>query len=114
MPDARVIPFDPDGQRRRAAAADTPTEPIPDTRSRLDGLGLGGHPDQVASDLERRAAGALAFLRRRISGDYRIDEFGFDLDLTERTFRYYSVLGLLIREGKVERKHSPPRHVAKA
>jgi hypothetical protein len=26
--------------------------------------------------------GAAAFLRRRVTGDYRIDEFGFDEDLT--------------------------------
>jgi 1-acyl-sn-glycerol-3-phosphate acyltransferase len=32
---------------------------------------------------ERRLAGALAFARRRITGDYEIDEFGFDPDLTE-------------------------------
>ncbi|HVQ93227.1 MAG TPA: lysophospholipid acyltransferase family protein [Mycobacteriales bacterium] len=28
-------------------------------------------------------AGALAFLRRRITGDYEVDEFGFDPDLTD-------------------------------
>ncbi|HEX5494776.1 MAG TPA: lysophospholipid acyltransferase family protein [Mycobacteriales bacterium] len=30
-----------------------------------------------------RLAGALAFLRRRVTGDYEVDEFGFDRDLTE-------------------------------
>ena len=35
------------------------------------------------SDWERRAARGLAFLRRRITGDYEVDEFGFDPDLTE-------------------------------
>ena len=33
--------------------------------------------------LERRVAEGLAFLRRRISGDYDVDEFGFDADLTD-------------------------------
>lgn len=32
---------------------------------------------------ERRVAAALAFLRRRITGEYEVDEFGFDRDLTE-------------------------------
>jgi 1-acyl-sn-glycerol-3-phosphate acyltransferase len=32
---------------------------------------------------ERRVAGGLAFLRRRLTGEYEIDEFGFDRDLTE-------------------------------
>jgi 1-acyl-sn-glycerol-3-phosphate acyltransferase len=32
---------------------------------------------------ERKLAGAMAFLRRRITGDYPIDEFGFDPDLAE-------------------------------
>ena len=32
---------------------------------------------------ERKAARGLAFLRRRITGEYEVDEFGFDPDLTE-------------------------------
>ena len=32
---------------------------------------------------ERKLAGTLAFLRRRITGDYEVDDFGFDPDLTE-------------------------------
>ncbi|KOX13118.1 hypothetical protein ADK67_44905 [Saccharothrix sp. NRRL B-16348] len=32
---------------------------------------------------ERRLAGLLAFARRRIQGDYEVDEFGFDPDLTD-------------------------------
>ena len=35
------------------------------------------------ADWERKLAGGLAFLRRRITGDYPIDDFGFDADLTE-------------------------------
>ncbi|GAB3759314.1 hypothetical protein GCM10027599_27960 [Yimella radicis] len=33
-------------------------------------------------DLERRVASALAFLRRRLNGDYAIDDFGFDEEFT--------------------------------
>ncbi len=35
------------------------------------------------SGWERSAASALAFLRRRLTGDYEIDDFGFDQDLTD-------------------------------
>ncbi len=34
---------------------------------------------------ERKAASGLAFLRRRLTGDYQVDEFGFDPELTEAT-----------------------------
>src|SRR5947207_13219659 len=32
---------------------------------------------------DRRVAGALAFLRRRLTGEYAVDEFGFDPELTD-------------------------------
>jgi 1-acyl-sn-glycerol-3-phosphate acyltransferase len=35
------------------------------------------------SELERKLAGALAFVRRRITGDYDVDQFGFDPDLAD-------------------------------
>jgi 1-acyl-sn-glycerol-3-phosphate acyltransferase len=40
----------------------------------------------VGSDreLDRRLAELLAFVRRRITGDYEVDEFGFDAEITER------------------------------
>ncbi len=37
-----------------------------------------------------------------------------DYNGKQKDYLSYSVLGLLIREGKVERKHSPARHVARA
>jgi 1-acyl-sn-glycerol-3-phosphate acyltransferase len=43
-------------------------------------------PESAPDDrdgLERFVAGALAFARRRLSGEYPVDEFGFDPDLTE-------------------------------
>ena len=36
-----------------------------------------------ATDWDRKLASGLAFLRRRVSGDYPIDDFGFDPDLTQ-------------------------------
>jgi 1-acyl-sn-glycerol-3-phosphate acyltransferase len=35
---------------------------------------------------EPRLAELLAFLRRRVTGDYRVDEYGFDAEITERFF----------------------------
>jgi 1-acyl-sn-glycerol-3-phosphate acyltransferase len=32
---------------------------------------------------DRRVAGALSFLRRRLTGEYEVDEFGFDPELTD-------------------------------
>ena len=65
MPEAKVIPFDPrdDGARRLAQEPPVPPPPTP--------------------EWERKLAGGLAFLRRRLTGDYEVDEFGFDPDLTE-------------------------------
>jgi len=37
----------------------------------------------ATSELERRIASGLAFLRRRLTGDYEVDEFGYDEELTE-------------------------------
>ncbi len=37
-------------------------------------------------DLERQVAATLAFLRRRLTGDYTVDAFGFDEDFTEYVY----------------------------
>ena len=66
MGDARVIPLHGDGPRRPRP------EPVPPP--------VAG-PERP--DWERKVAGGLAFLRRRITGDYEIDDFGFDPDLTD-------------------------------
>jgi 1-acyl-sn-glycerol-3-phosphate acyltransferase len=64
--DARVIPIRgddpwPPAVVPAAGAADEPVE---------------------GSEWERRLEGALEFLRRRLTGAYEVDEFGFDPDLT--------------------------------
>ncbi len=77
MPEARVIPLDgrAESSPRRRKADKTPPpgdavlDPVP--------------PAAEASELERKLAGALAFVRRRITGEYPIDDFGFDADLTD-------------------------------
>ena len=37
-------------------------------------------------DIERQVAEVLAFVRRRLTGDYTVDEFGFDEDFTEHIY----------------------------
>ncbi|SEO15851.1 1-acyl-sn-glycerol-3-phosphate acyltransferase [Actinacidiphila rubida] len=57
------------------------TEPVaPSLGAALTGVAdrlLGGH-------WERKVASGLAFLRRRVTGDYEVDEFGYDADLTDQ------------------------------
>ncbi|MEO3818210.1 lysophospholipid acyltransferase family protein [Plantactinospora sp. B24E8] len=42
--------------------------------------------DQPGDVWDRRVAAGLAFLRRRLSGRYEVDEFGFDPELTDQVF----------------------------
>jgi len=37
-------------------------------------------------DIERQVAATLAFVRRRLSGNYTVDDFGFDEDFTENAY----------------------------
>jgi 1-acyl-sn-glycerol-3-phosphate acyltransferase len=110
MSDARVIPFD-DGERRRSAAADAvaagadraSTErarrkrgnPLVTGPVAAEGVSApaGDQPPVAAPEgaaeielpeWERKVASALAFVRRRITGDVEVDEFGFDAELTEK------------------------------
>lgn len=52
--------------------------------------------DRPGDPWDRRVAGTLAFLRRRLSGQYEVDEFGFDKELTDSFF--HPVLRLLYRD----------------
>jgi 1-acyl-sn-glycerol-3-phosphate acyltransferase len=58
MPEARVIPLRPDDDEPRVHRTTPPS-------------------------WEEQVAGGLEFLRRRLTGDYGTDEFGFDPDLTD-------------------------------
>jgi 1-acyl-sn-glycerol-3-phosphate acyltransferase len=40
-------------------------------------------PTRVTAPLEQRALDALAFLQRRLRGEYTVDEYGFDPDLAD-------------------------------
>ena len=85
MDEARVIQLHPDADaprprspQRRATRRAADSVPPPTAESVPD-------PDPAdVSALERRIAAGLAFLRRRLTGDYEVDEFGFDPDLTDQ------------------------------
>jgi hypothetical protein len=72
-------------------AAEVPVEPVVDDVPAVEaaaGLDFAGL-ERVVRELfgeegERRVAEWLAFLRRRLSGEYEVDEFGYDSDLTDQ------------------------------
>ncbi len=85
-------------QAETAAGTPEPREPRPPVTSR-ERLPRGGIPSgelltafqhaavEVFGDQwEPQLAAFLAFLRRRLTGDYRVDEYGFDEEVTQRFF----------------------------
>src|SRR4051794_34262289 len=58
MPEARIIPLRPDDDEAYT-------------------------PAPSAAGWEQQISGGMEFLRRRMTGDYETDEFGFDPDLTD-------------------------------
>jgi 1-acyl-sn-glycerol-3-phosphate acyltransferase len=80
MREARVIPLHPSGGSRPAGsrypAAAPDSEPAVDAVPVPD-AGLG------SPEWEQQLAELLAFLRRRMTGDYDVDDFGFDAELTD-------------------------------
>jgi 1-acyl-sn-glycerol-3-phosphate acyltransferase len=103
MPEARVIPIDgrdggdrPAPRRSRRTARCTANGAGGKRCSEAvvaDGLcdehlaeRLEAEAAAVTPEWEKRIAAGLAFLRRRITGDYPIDDFGFDAELTESVF----------------------------
>lgn len=73
-----------DPPRQKVAEATGPTAGIPvgDWLSALQGA---AH-EVFGDDWERRLAELMAFVRRRLEGDYEVDDYGFDRELTERFF----------------------------
>ncbi|WP_035847944.1 lysophospholipid acyltransferase family protein [Kitasatospora azatica] len=87
--EAKVIPIE--SAPSWAGTEDDPAAPfgerLADSVAGLLAGRLGAAAQSVlGKDWEDRAAGGLAFLRRRITGDYEVDEFGFDEELTEEVF----------------------------
>ncbi|MEI5102321.1 1-acyl-sn-glycerol-3-phosphate acyltransferase [Streptomyces sp. PmtG] len=48
------------------------------------GASVAGGPAPRGGGWDRRIAGGLAFLRRRLTGEYEVDEFGYDAELTDQ------------------------------
>ncbi|GAA2259435.1 lysophospholipid acyltransferase family protein [Streptomyces amakusaensis] len=92
MADAKVIPFDDDRargggadqrrspRRKPGAAGPAPVSSLPGARSSREDPADG----EDGGGLDRRVAEGLAFLRRRITGEYEVDEFGYDEELTDQ------------------------------
>ncbi len=65
--------------------------PLPDVADVLEGvvtmLRVGAEAAGISpEDVERRIAQVLAYIRRRVEGDYEVDDFGYDADFTENVF----------------------------
>ncbi len=76
MPEARVIPMPGVGEQpaRRPRRVAPPVSPeVPDKPG-------------AESGWEQKVAEGLAFLRRRLTGDYEVDDFGFDQDFTDNVY----------------------------
>ncbi|AZQ72303.1 MULTISPECIES: lysophospholipid acyltransferase family protein [Streptomyces] len=107
MADAKVIPFgeEPRAKRRPGRTARARTNRVPaalapvpaqreEERARA---GREGRPEQAADGgtaaapaaagdggWERKLAHGLNFLRRRVTGEYEVDDFGYDQELTDQ------------------------------
>ncbi len=93
MPEATIIPLHgtPDEPARRPKAARAakpavkPIKPAAKKPTKRVPVQAPSPPTAPAepSAWEQKLAGGLAFLRRRLTGDYEVDDFGFDPDLTD-------------------------------
>lgn len=106
MADAKVIPFDDDrsragGSARPARRRSAGSGRGPTAASAVGTAAVSALPGQQDASKpqeeperpgagdgpggwDRRIAGGLAFLRRRVTGEYDVDEFGYDEELTDQ------------------------------
>ncbi|MEI6624073.1 MAG: lysophospholipid acyltransferase family protein [Actinomycetes bacterium] len=108
MADARVIPIGSgdgkDRTRKKPGAKTASKRSVPSSRGSRAGGGRSAAAQESSQEEEQvvveraplpgaepapvpwdeRVAEFLAFVRRRITGDYEVDEFGFDRELTDR------------------------------
>ena len=75
MSGARVIPLHPPESTTAAPPATPPAE--------ADAPDAEPAPDLPPAEWQAQLADVLAFVRRRVSGDYEVDDFGFDVELTD-------------------------------
>jgi len=78
----------PAGGRGAAGSAggevgDGPAKAAEEVPGTVDGT-AGPVGDEQGGGWERRIAHGLSFLRRRVTGEYEVDEFGYDRELTEQ------------------------------
>ncbi|MFC7221292.1 lysophospholipid acyltransferase family protein [Streptomyces polyrhachis] len=86
------------GAQAAPEAPDVPDAPDTDPRAGADGAGAaegrglvhGASParrawgELLGKGWDRKLAGGLSFLRRRLTGDYEVDEFGYDRELNDQ------------------------------
>ncbi|MDQ1304519.1 MAG: hypothetical protein QG671_346 [Actinomycetota bacterium] len=81
MPNAKVIPFDGEDRGRpaksRARAGLEVDEEQPDVYSMVEEF-------EESPELGERTADLMAFVRRRVTGEYEVDDFGYDPELLDR------------------------------
>jgi 1-acyl-sn-glycerol-3-phosphate acyltransferase len=77
---AKTVEPSPATTRVGAGVDELVTFAIATLRRAAEASGLSG------DDIERQVAATLAFVRRRLSGDYAVDDFGFDEDFTENAY----------------------------
>ncbi|WP_156725319.1 lysophospholipid acyltransferase family protein [Streptomyces apocyni] len=80
----RGVPDVPAAEAREAKALPGGAADPAALQAGPDGAGAAAGPQGADGGWERRVAGGLAFLRRRLTGDYEVDEFGYDQELTEQ------------------------------
>jgi len=87
LPDAQVIPIGDGGRLSPSKAArlvgNTGPQPASAPARELQQRALPAEITSLPDDLRAFAEEAWEFVQRRRSGDYEVDEFGFDPDLTE-------------------------------
>ncbi|MEU6085119.1 lysophospholipid acyltransferase family protein [Streptomyces sp. NPDC047108] len=109
MADAKVIPFGEDPRSRRGGKAGKPKSavngrrsgqlsPVPEQQpgqgtqepeagsaARSGGEAVeGADGARTGGGWDRKLAQGLSFLRRRVTGDYEVDDFGYDEELTDQ------------------------------
>ncbi|MFI1801816.1 lysophospholipid acyltransferase family protein [Streptomyces sp. NPDC020379] len=98
MADAKVIPFgeEPRAKRKgqrvgrsRASRTQAPLAPVPQQRDEDPATAAEAAEPQRAREQDgggwdRKLAHGLSFLRRRITGEYEVDDFGYDQELADQ------------------------------
>ncbi|GAB2878240.1 lysophospholipid acyltransferase family protein [Streptomyces mayteni] len=82
---AKVIPIGPigDGGRRPRDGHEEPDEVGGEPTLAALARDAAPPPSGAAGGLDQALARTFAFLRRRLTGDYEVDDFGYDEDLTD-------------------------------